>query len=182
MKIGLNQLAYDRPSGPVPAKLADISPEFVSAKFGQHQFIMTWILANTYEDKDKKTQHMMHSEYISASIHKKSKLRGIIIDGLLGKATTDEWFQKNFPDGYDPSRLIGKGMVLVLKNDEDGYSHLQAVMKATPECNAIDISGYKRPQWIEDTVKDSAGTKPGTVDAAANVNLADVMATDVNAI
>ena len=178
-KIPLKKsLQYDRPTGAQPAMIIDITEPFRGGKFGNEQIIITFELAATYNDTDGTAKHFMHSEYFTLSIHEKSALRKILLSGMTGQVLTDEFFQKNFPDGFDTDRLIKKPCVLVLQPTEDGYQKLIAVMPPTPEATAI-VPTCTRPEWITKRLQqaklESAAQSTAAANAPASMSLATAL-------
>ena len=161
-KIPLKRsLNVDRPTGAQAAKIIDVTEPFPGS-FGNEQVIITWELAAMYKDLQDKDAHFMHSEFFTLSIHEKSALRKILLNGMTGKVLSDAFFEKNFPEGFDTEKLLGKPMVLVLQpKDDEGHQKLIAVMPPTPEATAI-VPSCKRPPWIDKMIKGSAAASVHT--------------------
>lgn len=143
-------VAYDSLTGSQQAVIADFSDPFIYVNpQGENKTtcVATYQTLKTHKNEAGVDVRYLISEYITPSLHPKSKLRARL-EGLLGRKLPDG----EVPTEFDTSKLIGKNCILNLIVDEAGYSRVQSISKLTEGLAPITVSAYVRPAWINEQV------------------------------
>jgi hypothetical protein len=143
-------VVYSRPTGIQQAIIVDFSDPFqyVNDK-GESKTTCVAVYQTKVGYKNEAGIEIRHliSEYITPSLHPKSKLRARL-EGLVGRKLPDH----EVPDGFDTSKLIGKNVMLNLIQDESGYSRVQSISKLADGLDPITAVAYVRPAWITEQI------------------------------
>ena len=157
---------FERPTGNVQGILVDISEPFVmfNKQTNENRLTTVWTykLKPTYVNDAGVTKPHLVSEYVTPSLHEKSKLRARL-NGLAGRKIPDS----EIPDAFDTVQLVGTNCVLnLLADGERGYTRVQAVGGLMPGMVPMDSSGYVRPEWIQKLVSAPPPAKPSDPSSA----------------
>lgn len=140
----------NQPTGSQTAVIADFTEPFIYVNPQGEQrtsCIMAYQLASTHLSEAGTAVRNVVTEFVTPSLHPKSKLRQRL-EGLIGKKIADA----EMPDNFDTQTLIGKSCQVNLILDESGYSRVQSISALPAGTAPIAIQAYVRPQWVLDQI------------------------------
>ena len=169
----IKKTVIECPTGAQNAVIADFSApfEYVNQQ-GERKItcICTYQLAATYRNEMDVAVRKTVSEFITPSLHSKSKLRARI-EGLLGKKMSEA----EVPDTFDTASLVGKPCLLNIIADESGYPRIQSLSRLPEGTPAMKPEGFVRPAWVDEQVNKSKASDPSAAAPQAKVDLNDVL-------